>query len=219
MVGIDALLEHDLDRARCARRVRAGRRSRFGGAARARGGSPSRPSSSSARRLGRCAASPRRLRGARTPPPPTPTRPSPRAAGRSPAKVRDCPGWKNARFRIHESRGRIHVTSSGSVPRSSNQQMASNAVLPPPTITYPAAGVRERGELADRDAADPVGHGERRRDRSPAPATPCTSRRRRGGAPSRRSPDRSPGSGSAGRPGSRTSGRSAPVPTPGSGDA
>jgi len=36
-----------------------------------------------------------------------------------PANVRVCPGWKKDRFRIHESRGRIHVTSSGSAPRSS----------------------------------------------------------------------------------------------------
>ena len=41
--------------------------------------------------------------------------------------------------------------------------MASNAVLPPPMITYPAAGCSSAVELADRDAADPVGHVERRR--------------------------------------------------------
>ena len=121
-------------RARCARRARAERRPRCDGAARARGGSRSRPSSSSARRCGRCEAPPRRPRGARTPPPRSPTRPSPRAAPRPP---RTCalPGLEERTVQHPRIRGRIHVMSSGSVPRSSSQQMASNAVLPPPTIT------------------------------------------------------------------------------------
>ena len=181
--------------------------------------SPSRPSSWSARRFGRCGASPRRLRGVRTPPPPTPTRPSPRAGRTMPAKVRGCPGWKNARLRIQVSRGRIHVMSSGSRPAIEQPADRVQRGLAAADDHVPGGRMRERGQLADRDAADPVGHLERRRiGRRHA-------RRHVGrvddAAANRhvRHPIGHPGAEAPRRPGSRTSGRTGPAPTPGTGDA
>lgn len=50
--------------------------------------------------------------------------------------------------------------ASAAAPWSSNHPIASIAVLPPPTITNPA-GVRDPGELTDRDAATLRRHRER----------------------------------------------------------
>ena len=159
------------------------------------------------------------LRGVRTRPPPTPTRPSPRAVRTIPSKVRDCPGWKNARLRIHESRGRIQVMSSGS--RASIEQPTDGIQrgLAPTDDHVPGGRVLDVGRARRPGRSGPRRPRRTAPGRWPAHATPCTSRRRHGCEPSRPSPDRSPGSGSVGRPGSRTSGRSGPAPTPRTGDA
>ena len=130
-------------------------------------------------------------------------------AGKGPG----CPGWKNARLRIQESRGRIHVMSSGSQPRSSNQQMASNAVLPPPTITYPAAGCASVVSSPTGTQRTPSATVERQRFRR------RDARRHVGGVDDAaanghvRHPLGHSRTEAPRRPGSRTSGRTGPAPT------
>ena len=188
------------------------------GAARPPRGWPSRPSSSSARRPGRCGASPPRLRDARTPPPPTATRPSPRAARRHP---RMC---ANAGLEERTVQDPVVArTDPGDVvgigtaieqPADRIQRGLSAADDDVPGRPGPRASVARR-----------PGRSGRRRQRRTAPvrwrvhAMPCRSRRRRGFEPSHPSPDQSRASGSAGRPGSRTSGRTAHVRKPETGGA
>ena len=76
--------------------------------------------------------------------------------------------------------------SRGAAPWSSNQQPASIAVLPPPMITYPAAGSLTSVSSPTGTHVDAVGDLERRRFASQERATPCRSRRRRSVAPTRR---------------------------------
>ena len=148
-----------------------------------------RPSSSSAPRLGPCGASPRRPRAARTPPPPSPTRPSPRAGGRPLRTCGRCPGWKNARFRTHESRGRIQVMVVGI--RTSIEQPADRIQRGlAPTDDHVAGRRDARARPARRPGrSGPLRPRRTAQDRLPAHATPCRSRRQRGCERSRPSPD------------------------------
>ena len=107
----------------------------------------------------------------------------------TPSNVRDCPGWKNARLRIHESRGRIQVMSSGS--RTSIEQPTDGIQrgLAPADDHVPGGRVRRAWSARRPGRSGPRRPRRTAQDRLPAHATPCRSRRRRGCEPSRPSPD------------------------------